>query len=272
MMEDFFLRALGGGIGAALAAGPVGCFVVWRNLAYFGTALAHGVLLGVALGLLLRIEPILAVFAVCLLLALCLTLLERQKLVSVDALLGVLAHAVFALGIVIVAFMERLRVDLIGYLFGDILAVGPVDLWLIFGTAALVGAALAWQWRNLLSITVNRDLAAVEGVPVERVRLLLLFLLAAVIAVGMKIVGMLLVVALVIIPAAAARRMAATPEQMAGAATAIGVVSAVGGLYAALLWDIPAGPAIVLVASVIFAGSLLLPVRGQPGRDGPGIR
>ena len=266
MIEDFFLRALAGGIGAAFAAGPVGCFVVWRNLAYFGTALAHAVLLGVALGFLLDVAPILAVFAICLLLALCLLLLERQRYVSVDALLGVLAHAVFAAGLVVVAFMERLRVDLIGYLFGDILAVSVVDLQLIFATAVLVTAALAWQWRNLLSVTVNKDLAAVEGVPVERVRLLLLFLLAAVIAVGMKIVGMLLVVALVIVPAAAARRMVTTPEQMAAASTAIGIVSVVAGLFGALQWDIPAGPAIVLVASAIFALSLFVPVRKGTGR------
>ena len=115
-MEDFFLRALGGGIGAALAAGPVGCFVVWRRMAYFGTALAHAVLLGIALGFLLDIEPIVAVFAICLLLAGCLLLLERQRFISIDALLGVLAHAVFAAGLVVVAFMERIRVDLIGYL------------------------------------------------------------------------------------------------------------------------------------------------------------
>ena len=232
-------------------------------MAYFGTALAHAVLLGIALGFLLELEPILAVFAMCLMLAGCLLLLERQRLVSLDALLGVLAHAVFAAGLVVIAFMERLRVDLIGYLFGDILSVGAVDLWLIFATAAVATAALAWQWRNLLSVTVNRDLAAVEGVPVERVRLLLLFLLAAVIAVGMKIVGMLLVVALVIIPAAAARRMSTTPEQMAVASTAIGILAVVAGLFSSLEWDLPAGPAIVLVASAVFAASLLIPVRGQ---------
>ena len=265
-MEDFILRALGGGIGAALAAGPVGCFVVWRRMAYFGAALAHAVLLGVALGFLLDVVPIVAVFAVCFLLAGCLMLLERQRAVPVDALLGVLAHAVFAAGLVVVGFMDRLRVDLIGYLFGDILSVGPVDLWLIFGTAAVVTAALAWQWRNLLAVAVDRDLAAAEGVPVERVRLLLLFLLAGVIAVGMKIVGMLLVVALVIVPAAAARRMAATPEQMAAAAAAIGVASVVAGLFASLRWDVAAGPAIVLVASGIFAASLLIPARGRPRR------
>ncbi len=265
-MEDFFLRALLGGTGAALAAGPVGCFVIWRRMAYFGAALAHAVLLGVALGFLLDIAPILAVFAMCLTVAGCLVLLERQRFVSADALLGVLAHAAFAAGLVVVAFMEQIRVDLMGYLFGDILSIGAADLWLIFATAVVVTAALAWQWRNLLSLAVDRDLAAAEGVPVERMRLLLLFLIAAVIAVGMKIVGMLLVVALVIIPPAAARRAAATPEQMATAAAAIGVFSVVGGLFASLEWDIPAGPAIVLVASAVFAASLLVPVRGRPRR------
>ena len=265
MTEDFFLRALGGGIGVALAAGPVGCFVVWRRMAYFGTALAHAVLLGIALGFLLDIEPVLAVFAMCLALSVCLVLLERQRFVSADALLGVLAHAVFAAGLVVVAFMERLRVDLIGYLFGDILSIGTADLGFIFATVAIVTAALAWQWRNLLSVTAHGDLAQAEGMPVQRFRLLLLFLLAAVIAVGMKIVGMLLVVALVIVPAAAARRIAATPEQMAVAAAAIGVVSVVAGLLASLKWDVPAGPAIVLVASGIFAAGLLVPMRGAQG-------
>ena len=268
MTEDFFLRALAGGIGVAFAAGPVGCFIVWRRMAYFGTALAHAVLLGIALGFLLELVPTVAVLAICLLLAGCLALLERQRLVPLDAVLGVLAHGVFAAGLVVIAFTEGVRVDLIGYLFGDILSVGAVDLWLIFATAVVAVATLAWQWRNLLSVTVNRDLAAVEGVPVERVRLLLVFLLAAVIAVGMKIVGMLLVVALVIVPAAAARRMVATPEQMAGAATAIGVVAVVAGLFGSLEWDVPAGPAIVLVASAIFVASLLVPARGQSGRDG----
>ena len=124
-MEDFFLRALAGGIGVALASGPIGCFVVWRRMAYFGTALAHTVLLGVALGFLLEIEPTLAVLAMCFLFAGCLALLERQQLVSLDTLLGVLAHMAFAAGLVALAFMERMRVDLIGYLFGDILSVGP---------------------------------------------------------------------------------------------------------------------------------------------------
>ena len=262
MTEDFFLRALAGGIGVALASGPVGCFVVWRRMAYFGAALAHAVLLGVALGFLLEIEPTLAIFVMCLLLAGCLTLLERQRLVPLDTLLGVLAHGIFAAGLVVIAFMEQVRVDLMGYLLGDILSVSAVDLWFIYAIAAGSVAALAWQWRNLLAMTVNEDLAAVEGVPVGRMRILLVVLLAVVIAIGMKIVGMLLVLALVIIPAATARRIVTTPEQMVAAAAAIGAAAAAGGLFGSLEWDVPAGPAIVLVASAMFVASLLVPARG----------
>lgn len=260
-MEDFFLRALVGGVGVALASGPIGCFVVWRRMAYFGTALAHTLLLGVALGFLLAVEPTVAVFGTCLVFALCLAVLETRQVVSLDSLLGVLAHVAFALGLVVTAFMERVRVDLIGYLLGDILSIGTVDLWLIFGTAAVTGGLIFWQWRNLLAMTVNRDLAAVEGKPVERTRLMLVFLIAAIVAVGMKIVGMLLVVAMVIVPAAAARRFSETPERMVAVATLIGVVSSIAGLFSSLAWDLPAGPAIVLVAGAFFVIGLFIPAR-----------
>ena len=266
MTEDFFLRALAGGIGVALAAGPIGCFVVWRRMAYFGATLAHAVLLGVALGFLLEIEPTLAILAICLLLAGGLALLERQRLVPLDTLLGVLAHGVFAAGLIVIAFMEQVRVDLMGYLFGDVLSVSAADLRFIFAIAAGSIAALAWQWRNLLSVTVNEDLAAVEGVPVQRVRMLLVILLAVVIATGMKIVGMLLVLALVIIPPAAARRFAATPEQMVVAAAGIGAAAVAAGLFGSLEWDVPAGPAIVMVASAIFAAGLFVPARSSSRR------
>ena len=260
-MEDFFLRALAGGIGVALAAGPVGCFVVWRRMAFLGTALAHTLLLGVALSFLLAIEPTVAVLVTCLLFAGCMALLERRGTVPLDSLLGVLAHLAFALGLIATSFMEQIRVDLLSYLLGDILSMSLLDLALVFSVAAVTGGLLIWQWRNLLAVTAEKNLAAAEGVPVTRMRLMLVFLLAAVIAVGMKLVGMLLVVALVIIPAAAARRFAATPEQMIALATLIGVVSSTAGLFASLEWDLPAGPAIVLMAGFIFVAGLLLPAR-----------
>ena len=265
-MEDFFLRALVSGVGVALISGPVGCFVVWRRMAFFGTALAHTVLLGVAVGFLIEIEPTLSVFTMCLLFAGCLALLERQRFVSLDTLLGVFSHGIFAAGLVVIAFMDKVRVDLLGYLFGDILSTGAVDLWLIFGTLLLTIVVLGRQWHNLLAMTINRDLAAVEGVRVERVRLLLMFLLAGVIAVGMKIVGMLLVIALLIIPAATARHFVSTPEQMAVGAAVVGVISVIAGLFGSLRWDLPAGPMIVLVATALFVVSLLLPARAPRRR------
>jgi len=261
-VEDFFLRAIIGGLGFAIAAGPVGCFVVWRRMAYLGESIAHAILLGIALGLLLAIEPMITVLAICLIFAYILTRLEQDGTVSADALLASISHFSLALGLVALAFMEHIRVDLISFLFGDILAIDAFELVMIYTVAAVGSILVKWQWRNLLSITVNQDLASVEGVPVERTRLLLIMVLAMVIAIGMTIVGILLVIAMVVIPATAARRFAQTPGQMVTVATMIGCLAVVSGLYGSLAWDIPAGPSIVAVAGVIFFLVNLVPARG----------
>ena len=251
-MDDFFLRALLGGIGVAVAAGPVGCFIIWRRMVYFGAALAHSALLGVALGFLLGIDLTIGIVALCVLLAVLFVALERQHLLPTDTLLGVLAHVALAGGLVMVAFLTNLRVDLMGYLFGDILAVTNTDLAVIATLAAITVVGMMLMWRSLLSITVNEDLAAVEGVPVARVRLGFVLMVAGVVAIGMKIVGMLLILSLIIIPAAAARRVASTPQRMALLAVVFGVLSVVAGLYASLYWDLPSGPLIVVAAALFF--------------------
>lgn len=252
-MDDFFLRALLGGIGVAAAAGPVGCFIIWRRMVYFGAALAHSALLGVALGFLLGIDLTIGIFALCVFLAILFVLLERQHLLPTDTLLGVLAHVALAGGLVVVAFLTSLRVDLMGYLFGDILAVTEVDLAIILALALISLTGMALMWRSLLSITVNEELAAVEGTPVAGVRLGFALMVAGVVAIGMKIVGMLLILSLIIIPAAAARRVASTPERMALLAVIFGILSVVIGLYASLYWDLPSGPLIVITAALFFA-------------------
>jgi len=253
MIETFVLRALAGGIGLALVAGPLGCFVVWRRMAYFGDAMAHASLLGIALGLLLDIQPMAAVVGLTLLLALLFVRLERQRQLASDTLLGLLAHGALAFGMLAIALLDRVRVDLLSYLFGDMLAIGPADLWAILALAVAGLGALALMWRPLLSATVHEDLAAVEGVATERVRLGFMLLVALVVAIGMKIAGLLLVVSLLIVPAATARRLARTPEQMAGLATAAGCLSVVLGLAGSLAWDLPSGPAVVAAAIVLFA-------------------
>ncbi|MDX1434027.1 MAG: iron chelate uptake ABC transporter family permease subunit [Gammaproteobacteria bacterium] len=260
-MDDFFVRALLGGTGVALAAGPVGCLIVWRRMVYFGAALAHSALLGVALGFLLGIDLTVGIVALCVLLALLFAGLERRHLLPTDTLLGVLAHVALAVGLVVVAFLSGLRVDLMGYLFGDILAVSNTDLVVILALALVTLAGTALLWRSLLSCTVDEDLAAVEGVPVTGVRFGFVLMVAGVVAIGMKIVGMLLILSLIIIPAAAARRFATTPEQMVAFAMLLGVLSVVIGLYASLLWDLPSGPLVVVTAALFFAFIQLLPRR-----------
>ena len=260
-MDDFLLHALGGGIGVALAAGPLGSFIVWRRMAYFGDTLAHSGLLGVALGVGLHIHPQLAVALTGVLLALSLVLLQRQRALAVDTLLGILAHSSLSLGLVALAFFETVRIDLTSYLFGDILAISVHDLYWIWGGAGLALVALSRLWRSLLAVTVHQELAQVEGVPVFAVHLGFMLLIAIVIAVAMKVVGVLLITSLLIIPAAAARRFARSPESMAALASVLGCVAVGGGLWASLRWDTPAGPSVVVAAALLFVLAQLVAQR-----------
>ena len=250
MLDDFFIRALLAGIGVALVAGPLGCFVVWRRMAYFGDTLSHAALLGVALALLFEVNVTLAVFVVSVGVSMSLLLLQKRAPLSADALLGLLSHSALALGLVLLAFLTWLRFDLMGLLFGDILSVSKVDVGIIWAGGALVLAILAKIWRPLFAGTVNRELAVAEGMPYERANIIFMLLLAAVIAISIKIVGVLLITAMLIIPAAAARRFALGPEQMVLIAMVIGALSVIAGLYGSWEWDTPTGPSIV-VASLL---------------------
>lgn len=260
-MDDFLLRALLGGIGVALVAGPFGSFVVWRRLAYFGDTLAHSALLGVVIGYLLHLNLTLGVIAVCQLLALLLFLLQRRRGLAGDTLLGILAHSALSLGLVLLALAETLRVDLLSYLFGDILAISTADLLWIYGGGGVALLALSRIWRPLLAITVHEDLAEVEGIPVAKINWGFMSLMALAVALLMKVVGLLLVTAMFIIPAATFRRFATTPEAMAIGAAGCGIIAVVAGLSASYRWDTPAGPSIVIAATLLFTIAFLLPGR-----------
>ena len=251
MLDDFFIRAVIGGIGVALVAGPVGCFIIWRRLAYFGDTLSHSALLGVAMALLLETNVTIAVFLVSVVASLLLLVLQRRAALSSDALLGLLAHSTLAVGLVVLAFMTWVRVDLMGFLFGDILAMTKIDLAVIWGGGAAVLAVLRHIWRPLFAATVNHDLATAEGMRPDLMNIIFMILVAAVIAVSMKLVGVLL-----IIPAATARRFSASPEQMAVIAALVGMASVWIGLEGSLQWDTPAGPSIVVAALICFVISI----------------
>jgi zinc transport system permease protein len=260
-MDDFLLYALAAGLALAVVAGPLGSFVVWRRMAYFGDTLSHAALLGVAMGLALQISPALAVTAGCLALAVILVTLQQRQPLASDTLLGILAPTTLSLGLVALSFMRDVRIDLMGYLFGDLLAVSAPDLAWILGGSALVLGLLCVLWRPLIAITVHEELARVEGLPVASLRMALMLLIAIVIAVAMKIVGVLLITSLLIIPAAAAQRHARSPEQMALGASLLGVVAVCAGLAMSWFKDTPAGPSIVVCAGALFLFSYVLPRR-----------
>ena len=251
-MDDFLTRALLGGIGVALICGPLGCLVVWQRMTYFGAALSHAALLGVALGLFFKLNLQLAILLVSLAMSALLVLMSRRRFLSTDTVLGILAHGSLALGLVLLAVLPGLRIDLIGYLFGDILAITRPDIaWIYLGGLGIL-LALAKIWQPLLALITHRDLALVDGINEDRTRAIFFLLISLVVAVSMQVVGILLIVSLLIIPAATARHFAHSPEKMATLATAFGTTAVAGGLGMSVVMDTPTGPSIVVVGAGIF--------------------
>ncbi|CAA7617826.1 zinc transporter subunit: membrane component of ABC superfamily [Magnetospirillum sp. LM-5] len=257
-MDEFLIKALAAGIGLALVAAPFGCFVVWRRMAYFGDTLAHAALLGVVASLLLGTLPLFGIAFVAVAAAILLAQAQRQDKLGSDTILGIVSHGSLAAGLVALSQVETVRVDLMGWLLGDILAVTWGDVGLIWGGGALMLTALALVWRPLLAATIDPDLATIEGHAVERARMILMVLVALVVAVAMKVVGVLLVTALLVIPAATARGLSRTPEQMAAFAALVGMVAVGSGLAASWHFDSPAGPSVVVAAVIVFLAARLV--------------
>lgn len=251
-MIELLLPPLLVGLVLAAVAGPLGSFVVWGRMAYFGDTLAHSALLGIALGFLFQLNPTIAVIAVSSFIAIALTVLQGQRFIASDTLLGIMAHGTLSLGLVIVSLMQNVRVDLLGLLFGDLLATNYLDLIWVLGLGLVIAITLYFIWMPLINLTISRELAQAEGVPVGLIRLLFMLLLACTVAIGMKVVGALLITAMLIIPPAAARKLANTPESMAILSAAIGATSVVFGLGLSWFADTPAGPSIVLSAVIAF--------------------
>lgn len=256
LLDDFMIRAALAGIGLCIAAAPLGCFVVWRRMAYFGDATAHASILGVALALTFDISIFAGVLAMALLMATTVSTLSGRGY-AMDTMLGVMAHSALALGLVAVSFLHGVRLDLMAYLFGDILAVGRQDLVIIWIGAIATLGLLIWRWSALLTATLNPDLAHAAGVDPRREQLVLTLALAVVVAVAMKVVGVLLIAAMLIVPAATARAFANGPERMAVIAVGIGCLSVLSGIRVSYVADTPTGPTIVTMAAVFFTCATL---------------
>ena len=257
MFDDFIVRAFAAGIGLAFITGPLGCFIVWRRLSYFGDTIAHSALLGVVIAYALDFNLIIAVFVVSCLLALSLLFLQRRTNLPDDALLGLLAHSVLAIGLVLLGILSFIRIDLMGLLFGDILSVNVTDLLFVWIGGSIVLIVLILIWRPLFAGTVNLELAKAEGLNPDLANAIFTLLIASVIAISIKIVGILLITGLLIIPASASRNLSSTPIQMAIISSIIGVASVVLGIQTSMIWNTPTGPTILTITLGVFILTLL---------------
>jgi len=257
MFDDFLIRAFVAGIGLAIITGPLGCFIVWRRLSYFGDTLAHSALLGVVIAYALSFNIVISVFVISGIISLALLYLQKKTYLPNDALLGLLAHSVLAIGLVLLGILSFIRIDLMGLLFGDILSVNTTDLLIIWIGGCIVMVLLLLIWRPLFAGTVNLELAKAEGLNPEFANTIFTLLIAAVIAISIKIVGILLITGLLIIPASASRNLSSTPVQMAVIASIIGVISVIFGLYSSLTWNSSTGPTILSLSLGIFILTLL---------------
>ena len=264
MFDDFFIRALLAGIGIAIVVGPLGCFVIWRRLSYFGDTLSHSALLGVTLAYSFSLNISLSVFIVSAVVALLLINLQKRTKLAGDSLLGLLAHSTLAIGLVLIGFLSYIRFDLMGLLFGDILAVTIEDLALVWFGGFVILGILYFIWKSLFSATVNFDLSAAEGMKPEVSNLIFTLLLAGVIALSIKMIGALLITGLLLIPAATARNISNSPNQMVFLATLVGVISVIAGLFTSLELNTSSGPTIIVVALILFIISLVpLEIKGH---------
>ena len=257
MFDDFIVRAFAAGIGLAFITGPLGCFIVWRRLSYFGDTIAHSALLGVVIAYALDFNLIIAVFVVSCILALSLLFLQRRTNLPDDALLGLLAHSVLAIGLVLLGILSFIRIDLMGLLFGDILSVNVTDLLFVWIGGGIVLIVLIFIWRPLFAGTVNLELAKAEGLNPDLANAIFTLLIASVIAISIKIVGILLITGLLIIPASASRNLSSTPIQMAIISSIIGVASVVLGIQTSMIWNTPTGPTILTITLGVFILTLL---------------
>ena len=264
MIEGFSISALVAGIGIAAAAGPLGCFVVWRRMAYFGDTMAHSGLLGVAISLFLNVNLILGLFVACMAVAILLVILQRTKGLATDTLLGTLSHLALSLGLIAISFMPSVNADFMDILFGDIMTISMMDIVVIYSVVALSLLCLALIWSRLLALTVHTPLAAAEGIACRTLHIVFILLMAGLIATAMKIFGILLVASLLIIPAASARPFARSPELMALFAALIGIVSVTVGLLASLQLGTPPGPSIVVTAAAFFGVSMFFSAVHMP--------
>ena len=267
----------------AIIAGPVGCLIVWRRMAYFGDAIAHSALLGVAVGLFIGFAPNIGVALICAVFAILLVYLQHRRKLSIDTLLGILAHGALAIGLLLV-FWSALETGhgshhepnhtidphtlLEIYLLGSLENISMNQNIILIIGALIIAVILKLIWEPLILMTLNMDLARAEGVPTLRLQYIMMGIMTALVVMGLQITGVLFITSLLIMPAAAARQISTTPEKMILWAVIFAFSGVLSGYIASHEIHLPPGPTIVSALTTIFIISLLISVflRGKSPR------
>jgi zinc transport system permease protein len=249
MIDSFLLNAIFGGLIIASVSGLLGCFVLWKNMAYFGDALSHSALLGITIGILFHLNLTIAVSLVAILFAIVFS--QNTSRYSNDTMLGVISYSALSLAIIVNSY-KKVKMDLIGYLFGDILAINYHDMLYLSICTLVISIWIYRNWSELIMLSICEEYLHASGGNVRRTKLGFALVLALFIATSFKVVGILLITAMLIIPAASALAISRSPLQMAKLAVIIGSFSCICGIAGAFYFNAPTGPSIVVTSLLCF--------------------
>jgi len=260
--EPFLLQAIIGGVGIAIICGPLGSYVVWHRMAYFGDALSHSALLGIGFSLLLNLYPLAGILTICILIGILLTSYNKHQLpLSNDSILGIISHSSLALGIILIYIQKPSNFDIFDYLFGNILTITSYDIILIYGCVILNLSIIYRYWSQLIATTIDPNLAKIHNINASKIQLIFTIMMALTIGISIKLIGTLLITSILIIPAATARHLAHTPKQMAILSSLIGILGVILGTLISAFLDVPTGPMIILSFTTLFLCTFLKKTR-----------
>ncbi len=257
LLDDFLLRSIIAGLMMVSIAAPIGCLMVWQRLAFLSDTLGHAAVLGVGLGLLLQLPPMVGVLGVVLLIVISLSQVVNFNNALSETTLAIISNTGLAAGLIIIGLLPENTVSVEAILFGDLLSVTLTDLGMILVTTLVLVFLLKQHWRSFVAVSVSREIAQAEGIQVRKVQLLMYLMIALLVAVMMKVMGVLLIAAMLVIPTSAARMLSNSPERMVIFSAFYGIAALTGGLFSSFQFDWQTGPSIVLSATSLLLVTLL---------------
>jgi len=257
-LDDFLVRSVIAGLIMVAIAAPMGCLMVWQRLAFLSDTLGHAAVMGVGLGLLLEVTPVFGVLAVALLIVFSLNRVNSFNSALSETTLAIISHTGLAGGIILVGLLPAQAVSLEAILFGDLLATTRADLTRLLITTAVLLLLLLHHWRSFVAVSVSREIAQAEGIEVRKVQLLMYIMIALLVAVMMKVMGVLLIAAMLVIPTSSARLFSRSPEQMVAVSALYGLGALAGGISSSFHFDWQTGPAIVVSATLLLLITLAI--------------